>query len=203
MFPTCRDIIQSNPMMVKVGVHEAIISRKELWDDSKATLKYFSTIIGSKSTKKISAEERHAGLAISAIDSVGETLHGASTNLLYKLAQIQLGIEGARICTRDGYIPARICTRYGYIPVTDLQRNHDEYVPITALRTVEASRNAYRRTIGLLLAYNRPAIGILSACYWPTIGLISAYDRPARCMTGFRVTMLIIVYSRLKLYNRN
>ena len=113
IFPTCRDIIQYNPMMVKVGVHEAIISRKELWDDSKATLKYFSTIIGSKSTKKISAEERHAGLAISAIDSVGETLHGASTNLLYKLAQIQLGIEGARICTRDGYIPARICTRYG------------------------------------------------------------------------------------------
>ena len=39
MFPTHRDIIQSNPMAVEVGVHADIIFRKELWDKSKATAK--------------------------------------------------------------------------------------------------------------------------------------------------------------------
>ena len=39
MFPTRRDIIQSNPMTVVVGVHAAIIFREELRDDIKATAK--------------------------------------------------------------------------------------------------------------------------------------------------------------------
>ena len=74
------------------------------------------------------------------------------------MAQIELGIEGARICTRDGYVPARICTRDGYVPARICTRNG--YVPVTALRTVEASRPAYWRTIGLLSAHNRPAFGV-------------------------------------------
>ena len=74
------------------------------------------------------------------------------------MAQIELGIEGARICTRDGYVPARIRTRDGYVPARIRTRNG--YVPVTPLRTVEASRPAYRRTIGLLLAHDRPDFGI-------------------------------------------
>ena len=102
------------------------------------------------------------------------------------MAQIELGIEGARICicngyvpeiirTRDGYVPARIRTRDGYVPARIL--THDEYVHVTALRNVEASRPAYRRTICLLSAYDQPASGVRLACYRGTIGLLSEYDR--------------------------
>ena len=76
------------------------------------------------------------------------------------MAQIDLGIEVARICTRDGYVPARIRTCDGYKPVTALQRNRDGYVPVTDLRTFEASRPAYRRTIGLISAHGRPAFDV-------------------------------------------
>ena len=79
------------------------------------------------------------------------------------MAQTELGIEGARICTLDVYVPERIHTRDGYVPVTALRRTRDGYVPVTALRTVEASRPTYWRTIGLLSAYNWPAVGIQSA----------------------------------------
>ena len=44
-----------------------------------------------------------------------------------------------------------------------------EYVPVTALRTVEVSRPAHRRTISLLSEYDWPA-------HRRTIGLLSAYD---------------------------
>ena len=54
--------------------------------------------------------------------------------------------------TCDGYVPARIHTRDGYVPARI--RTCNGYVPVTALRIVEASRPAYRRTIGLLLAYD-------------------------------------------------
>ena len=67
------------------------------------------------------------------------------------MAQIELGIEGTRICTCDGYVPARIRTHDGYVPAIIRTRNGN--VPVIALRTVEASRPAYRRTIGLLLVY--------------------------------------------------
>ena len=65
------------------------------------------------------------------------------------MAQIELEIEGARIRTRDGYVPARIRTRGGHVPVRICTcdghvpariRTHNGYVPVTALRTVEASR---------------------------------------------------------------
>ena len=55
MLPTRRDIIQSNPMTVEVGVHAAIIFREELLDESKATAKYCIVIRGAKSTKKVLA----------------------------------------------------------------------------------------------------------------------------------------------------
>ena len=48
---------------------------------------------------------------------------------------------------------------------------------------LEASRPDYWRTIGLLSAYDRPAIGVRSAFYRRTI--------------GFWSTVLIIVYSRV------
>ena len=48
---------------------------------------------------------------------------------------------------------------------------------------LEAFRPAYWLTIGLLSAYDRPAIGVRSACYRHTI--------------GFWHTVLIIVYSRV------
>ena len=76
------------------------------------------------------------------------------------MAQTELGIEGARICTLDVYVPERIHTRDGYVPVTALRRTRDGYVPVTALQTVEASWPAYRLTIILLLAYDRPAFGV-------------------------------------------
>ena len=106
---------------------------------------------------------------------------------LYKLAQIELVIEGARICTRDGYVPAIIRTRDGYVParirtrdgyvhVTSLQLTHDGYVHGTALRRTCS-------ILACLLAYDRPAIGVRSACYWRTI--------------GFWRTVLIIVYSHV------
>ena len=97
------------------------------------------------------------------------------------MAQIELEIEGTRICTCDGYIPARIITCDGYIPTR--MRTRNEYVPVTALQTVEASWPAYRRTIGLLSTYDWPDIVIQSACFWRT--------------------MLIIDYSRVKLSNRH
>ena len=90
------------------------------------------------------------------------------------MAQIELGIEGTRICTCDGYIPAIIRTRDGYVPAIIRTRNGN--VPVTALRNVDASRPAYRHTVGLLSTYDLPAIGVRSACYRRTIGLFSAYD---------------------------
>ena len=56
-FPTYRDTIQSNLMTVEVGVHPAIIFRKELQDKRKATAEYCSAIRGTKSMNKVSAEE--------------------------------------------------------------------------------------------------------------------------------------------------
>ena len=53
MFPTCRDIIQSNPITVDVCVHAAIIFREELWDESKATVKYCIVIRGANIMKKV------------------------------------------------------------------------------------------------------------------------------------------------------
>ena len=53
MFPTRRDIIQSNPMMVELGVHPAIIFCEELRERRKATTKYCSTIRVAKSMKKV------------------------------------------------------------------------------------------------------------------------------------------------------
>ena len=70
MLPTYRDIIQSNPMKVKVGVHADIIFREELRDERKATAKYCRSIRGAKSMKKILEEERRAVIAISASNSV-------------------------------------------------------------------------------------------------------------------------------------
>ena len=70
-----------------------------------------------------------------------------------------------------------------YVHVISLQRTCDVYVPVTALKTVEASRPAYRRTISLLLVYDRPAIGVRLACY--------------RHRIGFWRMVLIIVYSRV------
>ena len=90
MFPTRRDIIQSNPMKVEVGVHAAIIFRQDLREDSKVTAKYCSAIRGSKSMKKVSAEEQRAGLAISASNSVSERLHGASTDFLQVFGTISI-----------------------------------------------------------------------------------------------------------------
>ena len=62
MFPTRRDIIQSNTMTVEVGVHTTTISREELRDKSNATAKYCSEIKGAKSMKKVLAEEWRAGI---------------------------------------------------------------------------------------------------------------------------------------------
>ena len=97
------------------------------------------------------------------------------------MAQIELVIEGTRICTCDGYIPARIRTHDGHVPA--IIRTHNGNVPVTDLQTVESSWPAYQHTIGLLLTYDRPAIGIKLAC--------------------FRLTMLIIVYSHVKLSTRH
>ena len=77
IYPTRRDISQSNPMTVAVGIHAAIIFRKEFWDESKFTAKYCSTIRGAKSMKKVSSEQQRAGLVISTSNSVSESLHGA------------------------------------------------------------------------------------------------------------------------------
>ena len=82
MLSTHRDIIQSNTMTVEVGVHAAIIFREELRENIKDTAKYCSVIRRAKSTKKVSTEEQHDGLKISARNSVRESLHRASTDLL-------------------------------------------------------------------------------------------------------------------------
>ena len=55
MFPTCRDIIQSNLMTDEVGIHTDIIFREELRDKSKATTNYCITIIEAKIMKKVLA----------------------------------------------------------------------------------------------------------------------------------------------------
>ena len=57
MFPTRRDIIQSSPMTVELGIHAAIIFREELQDKSNATTKYCSAIRGANRMKKVSEEE--------------------------------------------------------------------------------------------------------------------------------------------------
>ena len=87
------------------------------------------------------------------------------------MAQIELGIEGSRICTRDGYVPERIRTRDGYVPARICNRDGyvparihtcNGYAPVIASRTVEASWPAYWRTIGLLSTYDWPDIVITS-----------------------------------------
>ena len=96
-FSTRRDIIQSNPMTVKVGVHRVIIFRKELREKSEATAKYCSTIREAMSMNNVSVEERRAGLAISASNSVYEIFHRASTNLLQVFRTISIPHAAAMV----------------------------------------------------------------------------------------------------------
>ena len=90
MFPTRSDIVQSNLMTSEIGVHAAFVFREEFRDDSKATAKYLSAIRGAKSMKKVSAKERRAGLSMAASNSVSESLHGASTDLLQVFGTISI-----------------------------------------------------------------------------------------------------------------
>ena len=89
-FPNNRDTIQSNPMTVEVGLQAAIVFREEFQEKSKAILKYCSAIRGAKIMQKVSMEEKHAGLAISASDIVSERLHGTSTDLLQVFGTINI-----------------------------------------------------------------------------------------------------------------
>ena len=77
-------------MTVRVGVHAAIIFRKELQYKRKATAKYCSKIRGPKIMKKVSLEEQRAGLVIHASNSVSESLHGASTAFLQVFGTISI-----------------------------------------------------------------------------------------------------------------
>ena len=58
-------------------------------------MKYCSAIIGAKSMKKVSVEERCAVLVISASNSVSESLHGASTDLLQVFVTISIPYAAA------------------------------------------------------------------------------------------------------------
>jgi hypothetical protein len=51
---TCRNIIQSNYMMVHITVHGMFISKKELCDISKASATYLTAIQGTKNFEIIS-----------------------------------------------------------------------------------------------------------------------------------------------------
>ena len=59
-------------------------------DESKATSKYCSAIRGAKNTKKLLTEERRAILAIFASNTMSESLHGASTDLLPVFGSISI-----------------------------------------------------------------------------------------------------------------
>ena len=57
MFPTRRDILQSNTFTSELAVQAAVIFREEFRDKDKATSKYLSEIGGMKSLAKLSPEE--------------------------------------------------------------------------------------------------------------------------------------------------
>ena len=88
MFPTRKDIIQSQEMTGDTGVHFAVVMRHEFRNTSKATAKYLGDIKGAKSIKKVSRAERNTGLNVFASNIVSESLHGASTNVLVAFGTI-------------------------------------------------------------------------------------------------------------------
>ena len=90
MFPTRKDIVQSAEMTADIGVHFGVVMRHEFRDTGKATAKYLSAIKGAKSLKKVSRAERNASLSLSASNSVSESLHGASTDVLTAFGTISI-----------------------------------------------------------------------------------------------------------------
>ena len=88
-------------MTVRVGVHAAIIFRKELQYKRKATAKYCSKIRGPKIMKKVSLEEQRAGLVIHASNIVSESLHGSSTAFLQVFGTISIPHVAAMVQSRN------------------------------------------------------------------------------------------------------
>ena len=88
MFPTRKDIVQSEEMTEDIGVHFGVVMRQEFRDTGKATANHSSTIKGAKSIRKVSRAERNATLNLSASNSVSESLHGALTGVLIAFGTI-------------------------------------------------------------------------------------------------------------------
>ena len=90
MFPVCKDIVQLAEMTADMGVHFGVVIRHEFRDTGKATAKYVSVIKGAKSLNKLSRAERNASLSLSKSNSVSESLHIASTDVLITFRTISI-----------------------------------------------------------------------------------------------------------------
>ena len=90
MFPTPKNIVQSEEMTGDIGVHFGVVMRQEFRDTGKATAKYLSAIQGTKSITKGSRAEMNASLSLSASNIVSKSLHGASTDVLIAFGTISI-----------------------------------------------------------------------------------------------------------------
>ena len=88
-YPTRRDIVQSTDLSLQLGVRIATTMRAEFVNPKKNTARYLSAIGGKSSLAEISEEQRVAGFGVDASNSVSESVHAASTDMLVVFGTIR------------------------------------------------------------------------------------------------------------------
>ena len=89
-FPTRVDIRQTHDLCLELAVRWAASMRREFRDERKNTHKYLSASNGVASLAMISEEMRTDGFGIDASNSVCESLHAASTDMLVIFGTIRI-----------------------------------------------------------------------------------------------------------------
>ena len=89
-YPTRVDIRQSQDSCLQLGVRWAATMRREFRDKRKNTKKYLSAIEGKASMSLVTEEERADGLGIDASNSVSESVHAASIDMLELFGTIRM-----------------------------------------------------------------------------------------------------------------
>ena len=96
-YPTQRGIAQSTELSLQLAVVIATTMRAEFVNTTKNTARYLSAIGGVSSLTKISEEQRVAGFGVDASNSVSESVHAASTDML-----VVFGTIHAQYCAAIG-----------------------------------------------------------------------------------------------------
>ena len=95
-YPTRKYIVDTNSFCIDLTYEAAPTFRVDFRDEREATAKYFSSIGGVNSTKKVEKEEKTAGKGILASNCVSESGHAAATYNLKVCGTIDLQHCAAR-----------------------------------------------------------------------------------------------------------